>query len=311
MKKTMFITSVIMVVVLAIALTTSSLAWFSAGGADRVAIQSLTIATASAEKSSGLEISNGNPNGSENNTWSTSQINLRNLDESGKTAALNPMCPVNAGEDEVLGTALTVDSLYAAVNNMYTVKTYLKNGSTSTFQGEVTDSNKTAAYKDFFFIRNSGETPISSAGISVTPTFNKDRSYNAVLWVAIFDVTNTESKSLVYIENFYKVTSEEQQHSTDMAYASLLSKLNNEQPSAPVDSGATRSAVQGLVSALALPAAFYADATYASEHDGVNENDLVKTAHKLEIYAWYDGASLDSGNADTETTIALAFTTGA
>lgn len=56
MKKTMFITSVIMVVVMAIALTTSSLAWFSATGSNTVTTNSLKL-TAQSSASTGIAIS--------------------------------------------------------------------------------------------------------------------------------------------------------------------------------------------------------------------------------------------------------------
>ena len=56
MKKTMFITSVIMVVVMAIALTTSSLAWFTAAGSSTVTTSSMTL-TAKATSAAGLLIS--------------------------------------------------------------------------------------------------------------------------------------------------------------------------------------------------------------------------------------------------------------
>jgi len=55
MKKTMFITAIIMVIVLAIALTTSSLAWFSAAGASKVSLTSFTI-NAQSKTSEGLLI---------------------------------------------------------------------------------------------------------------------------------------------------------------------------------------------------------------------------------------------------------------
>lgn len=57
MKKTMFITSVIMVVVMAIALTTSSLAWFTVDGATTVSTSPVSI-SAKANTSTGLYISN-------------------------------------------------------------------------------------------------------------------------------------------------------------------------------------------------------------------------------------------------------------
>lgn len=57
MKKTMFITSVVMVIVMAVALTTSSLAWFSASGSPTVTTTALKV-TAKAETTSGIAISN-------------------------------------------------------------------------------------------------------------------------------------------------------------------------------------------------------------------------------------------------------------
>jgi hypothetical protein len=62
MKKTMFITSVIMVVVMAIALTTSSLAWFTTAGSATVTTNALTV-TAKTTAAAGLQISSAAVNG--------------------------------------------------------------------------------------------------------------------------------------------------------------------------------------------------------------------------------------------------------
>ncbi len=81
MKKTMFITSVIMVVVMAIALTTSSLAWFTAAGSATVTTDTLTL-TAKANASTGIQISDASAGGD----WA-SNINFTNQ------AELMPLLP--------------------------------------------------------------------------------------------------------------------------------------------------------------------------------------------------------------------------
>lgn len=74
MKKTMFITSVIMVLVLAVALTTSSLAWFQAtNGAKTVSATAISVTAKVAEATNGgLVISTSGTTG----TWKTSDQNL-------------------------------------------------------------------------------------------------------------------------------------------------------------------------------------------------------------------------------------------
>ena len=83
MKKTMFITSVIMVVVMAIALTTSSLAWFSASGSQFVTTNSMKV-TAKAVGSTGIGISQT----AEDGTW----VSELDLDTTGNTN-LMPLVP--------------------------------------------------------------------------------------------------------------------------------------------------------------------------------------------------------------------------
>lgn len=75
MKKTMFITSVIMVVVMAIALTTSSLAWFTATGSATVTTSTLTL-TAKANASTGIQITDDLSNDWAGSISLTDQANL-------------------------------------------------------------------------------------------------------------------------------------------------------------------------------------------------------------------------------------------
>lgn len=81
MKKTMFITSVIMVIVMAIALTTSSLAWFSTGGTDSVTTNTFKV-TAQGSTSKGIAISH------DKSQWDSS-ISLSDANSTG----LKPVVP--------------------------------------------------------------------------------------------------------------------------------------------------------------------------------------------------------------------------
>lgn len=98
----MFITSVVMVIVMAVALTTSSLAWFSASGSPTVTTTALKV-TAKAETSSGIAISKDKVNWEDN----------IDLNTAGSTN-LYPLVPFTK-QDAYDGTIVDNDDVLAAL----------------------------------------------------------------------------------------------------------------------------------------------------------------------------------------------------
>ena len=178
MKKSMFITSVIMVVVLAIALTTSSLAWINgAAGAQKVTAGSLTVEAMEAAAGKGLVIS------ADGSSFGTTDVSLGATVE-GMTPAAPLSCP---GTD--LPAELTA-SIATAQNFGNVVK----------IPGATTDTVKKADVK----ISVSNVVYVASTGAAVTPTIdvvfaNTDDEVGGtiasepVLWVAVLAYNEAES----------------------------------------------------------------------------------------------------------------------
>lgn len=104
MKKTMFITSVIMVVVMAIALTTSSLAWFNAAGTSTVSTNALKLKARSVA-SAGLQISSASRDGAWSDAIMLDSTLATNLEPMMPLIGIGLIDPAEV-EDEDIGTYL-------------------------------------------------------------------------------------------------------------------------------------------------------------------------------------------------------------
>ena len=164
MKKTMFITSVIMVVVMAIALTTSSLAWFSAAGATSVTTSSLTLKAAT-NSSTGLLLGNSSSSFSTTAVYPTAATGSA-TQVSGEVTGMRPV--------GIYGESV----LEALAKNQFCGR-YVE---TST--GAAKWSNEVAQYNDHFagyvYVANTG-----NAETTVTATVNFGTVTGATLYVAV------------------------------------------------------------------------------------------------------------------------------
>lgn len=155
MKKTMFITSVVMVIVMAIALTTSSLAWFTAGGQDSVTTTAFKV-TATSGTSTGIAISKDRSQWASNIVLTSTGFAYTGTTQAHGNTGLNPLVPNGNA------AAPSYNELLAALaGDSVTV------GSTTTFHpammiGAKIDSNlkftddlyTDGYYVDEFYIRN-------------------------------------------------------------------------------------------------------------------------------------------------------------
>ena len=185
MKKSMFITSVIMVVVLAIALTTSSLAWINgAAGAQKVTAGSLTVEAMEAAAGKGLVIS------ADGLSFGTADVSLGAAVD-GMTPAAPLSCP---GTD--LAAELTA--------NIATAQNF---GNVVKIPGATTDTVKKADVK----ISVSNVVYVASTGVAVKPTIDvvfenyEDEvdgntiTSEPVLWVAVLASTDGATWQIVKI----------------------------------------------------------------------------------------------------------------
>lgn len=135
MKKTMFITSVIMVVVMAIALTTSSLAWFTAAGSSTVTTSALTL-SAKATAAAGLLISSSSSAGA----W----YGNINLADGNAQSNMVPAVPYQYAENNTLIDALVGDNFITNQVDM--------NGKWDTAAARISSNNDNVLYftKEFW-----------------------------------------------------------------------------------------------------------------------------------------------------------------
>lgn len=304
MKKTMFITSVIMVVVLAIALTTSSLAWFTAGGATSVGTQTINLSSVSAESAaSGLEITKDTSIG-----WQTSAVAL------ATPSALRPMCPVTYTSK----SAVSSDEFYQAVNAMAERKITARDGVPYFVSPTAAGITGTATpYSDTLYIHNSGVNQIGvNASITIAlNTASASTVGSANLWVAVFDITNWSSQSntgavLMALDcsNAQLDTPITPNYLTYAPSSSSFGEFANAD-----DLGARCDSISGSTNGVS-PANINSVATIATARTVNLEPGQEGTAafepgatHTIVIYAWYDGTSLIAQNVDTVVTISVSF----
>lgn len=307
MKKTMFITSVIMVVVLAIALTTSSLAWFNAGGATSVDINQFQITAKASTDVKGLEISN------KGTIWRTDKISLDGISAAATADAFVPLVPVGdlANADADARVAALYGALNATVDDKATTgmwtNTTVTNNEVTTFADALTQK---AAYKEEFFIRNSGDLA-TNVSVTVKAIENKDTSFNAPLWIAIFQETDdgNDLLKLLALHSSVRVTDNTtnpvtlSNEVTEFKYATAKTALaagkypdnQGEDKQTELRDAAVNSFT---ISTLNL------QGTTVNSTNG----DPVYHPHKLVIMAWFDGDKLDNQNSkDYTVTIDVSF----
>lgn len=163
MKKTMFITSVIMVVVMAIALTTSSLAWFTAAGATEVTTSSLTL-QAKTNSSEGLLLCN------DHSSFSTTAILPATASGSmtvttGTVSNMQPVAPYG-------------DSVLDALAKTQFTGSYVSNATGTNLWA--TDSAYTDHYAGYVYVANGGD-----ANENIAVAINFDNVDGATLYVAV------------------------------------------------------------------------------------------------------------------------------
>lgn len=272
MKKSMFITSVIMVVVLAIALTTSSLAWYNgAAGAQNVTAGSLTVSAQQAAAGKGLVIS------TDGASFGTETVTL-GLAVTGMTPAAPLNCP---GDDEKAElTASILNELDADDETLAFGNVALIPGDTS--EGKV--PVKAAGVK----VSVSNVVYVASTGAAITPNITVNFTVDpadddaAVLWVAVLAYNaKTSAWQIVTI-----------------ASSKTLAMTTFE--GAAADSADLRTL---LSQEFDHTAASWDQIQLAAAGDSA-----WGTPVQYKAVAWYDGASLKNSNSDTSISYSITFT---
>lgn len=161
----MFITSVIMVVVMAIALTTSSLAWFQVGAANQVTTTALTI-NAKAETSSGIQISSQSAAGA----WHSSAT----LNGAAAVNNLMPLLPnadhSSLSSDGPSNIATGATKLLAALDNdSETTASFIANTTDQNGDYDGNSTTSTGYFKQQLWITNIAKGSTATA-VRITPT---------------------------------------------------------------------------------------------------------------------------------------------
>jgi len=308
MKKTMFITSVIMVVVMAIALTTSSLAWFTAAGSSVVTTNQMTV-KATADAASGIQISSVSGDEAFGNT-----INLDNAE------AMKPLVPIGANSAGVIAS-LASPSTGSATNDVgfvgnFTITLHDISGQTeneivyfaganATVDGE-SQAYYAGYYEDDLWIRN-----IGTAACKVTPTieFYKNTSttstpsYTAytstavpgtdpILNVAVLAYEKTSADAASATWNLVQLFSTSVAYSATATSSRILTSVNAAATGASLAPGV---AVSGATSSV-NPAKINSGASVTdglAPVDTAANGNLTYHAIQFRVIAWYDGEYLN------------------
>lgn len=304
MKKTMFITSVIMVVVLAIALTTSSLAWFSAGGQSSVGTSNITLQATTAPSAAGIQIAL-------NNTDYSSYGNSVTFPNTVTASNLNPAAVIFPTGSTMAD--LDNDDLIAALQNTVafnndSFSTGFESG--RTYQGYFRQLEAAVVFQnETLYVGNNGN---ESATVSCSVSFIDATSGNAysvgasgdpLLWVAVIAAIpgdgNTTEYKLVALQN--SAGSEDTR-----GIACFNGKLAANADATTENPGGATSASSVIINKLFTAESFTLAAGTTHETEGTLIVDTTKSA-QIFTYAWFDGASLSNDNAGRSIKIALTF----
>lgn len=302
MKKTMFITSVIMVVVMAIALTTSSLAWFTAAGQNEVTTTALTI-NAQANASTGIQIGR-----SASGAWFNT-INLADAytgEDSATTTddivgGMMPLMPL--ADDGTPTIALTQTALANAsfVGNKIGTNgqfAYQADGSTS-----ITPYTTGYYVDDSIFVTNMASGS-SAKAVYIVPTVTFKTSAGAAysastrdpdLFVAILADTDDTDASLTWeVVNVFHSNTNDATGKIDVARTTEAFASGQTVASAytsTIDIADLR-AVTADVVATGAKAGGTSTALAAITND-----NAYGVAKNFKVVAWYAGDTLDNNNS--------------
>lgn len=316
MKKTMFITSVVMVIVMAIALTTSSLAWFSASGASTVETNAFQV-TAKSETVEGLAISKTGASG----TWdSTVTLTADGTD-------LYPMVPFTGDEatDKYVNSEWTwteadfVKNFVNSTTGAWDVKMIgNKLGNNSKYKGTA----YTAGYfEDDFYITNTA-TGSTAAAVNLNCTiafycpngddYVKDTTNSGTGRPAnLYELDATLNVAVFYAVNNFEYDGDTDATDDDEDDTWALLAFGTSKGAATMNLGLDAdSFAEGQASGSSVgPWAYTANLANHTRYTTDAAKTAIRPAHdyngapvvademKIKVVAWYDGPSLINNNA--------------
>lgn len=267
MKKTMFISSVIMVVVMAIALTTSSLAWFNvAEGASSVSTNTVTL-QAQSNASEGLLIS------TDHSSWTQSAQSLTAA--TGSAASLNGMYP----------EALYGDSVLEALAELTFTGNYVDTADGTNKWG---DAYSATYYAGYIYVANAGDN-----AVTLVPTITIDNlpvdGEGATLYVAVLGSTAANTAPVLGADtasNWYIAAVASRSASNTQATPSVL-PLND-------------AAFAEGTSVAAVPTASCATGSATTLAGRADGDTAVGAYQRFAVIAWF-GADLTNFNSGAKT----------
>ena len=313
MKKTMFITSVIMVVVMAIALTTSSLAWFTANGSNTIRAAQLTI-RAEATTSSGIQISKTDIPTDGGYLWRTDCT----FDASSD---LLPLVP----KTNTASASITAEDIGEAISSLDFIGARI--GSNGKFTGVGGDDNGTSTvYNDGYYTDDIWVTNIASgagaASIQIAPTIffgtrgataDADVAYSddgddATLCVAVFawsgEVDPTTGADPTSSSEAWELLAYKDSQGNTGAAVKVGCEDAKFAPGQIIGNATASKSVSGIITTnnkttVELPP--------ISGTAGDTYETMGGVAH-LRIVAWYDGTTLITKNSNTSIPFYITFT---
>ena len=333
MKKTMFSTSVIMVVVMAIALTTSSLAWFSAAGASNVTTSALTI-KAQSTTSSGLQITD-NPE----NVWGESI----SLASGNAVDGMMPLVPLSMKSNEsgyeianadliealagITSGTRTIDFIgNKTINDAGTLKFAYAGGADST-TGAVSPYTTGWFSKDIYIAslatgEPASETPSSADDINarevyVTPSISFSRRDGNTGDFTDYPtssegIANLTNEPTLMVAILADVTDTDNEATWELVQLFSSKIASSTKTTTTVNVGKTEENFASGQSANNS----YASFTASLANSGKTSTKLAKATggavrgqyKQFKVVAWYDGSTLNSNNNNVQIQFTLTFT---
>lgn len=303
MKKRMLITAIVMVVVLAVALTTSSLAWFSATQNDVTAANgTFTAATQSAE--------NVNIAISKTTSGYAASCNLDKANIALMPVALKSQLNFETESKISFNSAKVTGSHFdpseEMISNSGDIDLNDDDGSTDEAK------SNTYAYRDTVYLVNyDSQNALSKLTIKLDTTLTAVEGKTLPIPVVLLKVSRGSVGSWTNVGYIVFVLDSTASPSANYTVYDFVTNMQGKTPLSEEVSTSKVNRVAGSTNALGTLATKNKDGSFTASNDFTFENGLGVNATeicKIDVVMWFDGEALSSGSQGAAASFNLTFT---
>lgn len=303
MKKRMLITAIVMVVVLAVALTTSSLAWFSATQNDVTAANgTFTAATQSAE--------NVNIAISKTTSGYAASCDLDKANISLMPVALKSQLNFDTESKISFNSAKVTGSHFDPSENMISVSGDINlnddDGST-----DAAKSNA-YAYRDTVYLVNyDSQNALAKLTIKLDTTLTAAAEKTLPIPVVLLKVSRGTVGSWTNVGYIVFVLDSTTNPSANYTVYDFVTNMQGKTPLSKEVSTSIVNRVTGSTNATGTLATKNEDGSFTASNDFIFEKGLAVNATeicKIDVVMWFDGEALSSGSQGAAASFNLTFT---